>query len=90
MAEKIVYVTNTSNEDFQDAWDGKRIDFPVGETVALPEPVAAKLFGYGQTDRTPQIARLGWSATHNDLPKALERLDKFVISKNPPQKKKAA
>ena len=90
MAEKILYVTNTGDEVLSDFWDGKPYDFPCGETIAVPEYVAVQLFGYGEHDRTKQIARLGWSKTKTDMPQALAKLDKFSITRNPPQKKKAA
>lgn len=83
MAEKIVYVTNTTGENFVDQWDGKRIEFPPNTDVPVTESLAVNVFGWQQKDRSPQLARLGWSYTKNDLDKSLARLDKFVIREAP-------
>lgn len=83
MSEKIVYVTNTSSETLVDQWDGKKIEFPPNIDVAVTESLARQFFGWQQEDRSPQIARLGWSYTKNDLKQALARLDKFVIREAP-------
>lgn len=83
MAEKIVYVTNTTSETLVDQWDGKKIEFLPNVDVPVTESLARQLFGWQLPDRSPQIARFGWSYTKNDVTQALAKLDKFVIREAP-------
>ena len=81
----MVWVTNTGDEFFVDHWDGKPYSFAPGKTVEIEEHIARHFFGYGLPDRVPNLARLGWTKTLNDVPAALERLNKFVVSTVQPQ-----
>ena len=81
----MVWVTNTGEHFFVNNWDGKAYSFPPGKTLEVPEDVARIIFGYGVEDKMPVLVRLGWTKFATDVPKALERLDKFVISDTQPQ-----
>lgn len=81
----MVWVTNTSDEFFADMWDGKQYNFPPNKAIEVDVEVAQNIFGYGVQDRTPILVRLGWTKVTSDIPKALERLEKFVISDTQPQ-----
>lgn len=81
----MLWVTNTSDEFFADMWDGKQYNFPPNKATQVSVDVAQNIFGYGVQDRTPILVRLGWTKVTSDIPKALERLDKFVISETQPQ-----
>ena len=81
----MVWVTNTSDEFLIQHWDGKPISFPPGKDVELSKELAQIFFGYGVDDKVPTLVRLGWTKFATDVPKALERLNKFVISETKPQ-----
>lgn len=81
----MVWVTNTSDEFFADMWDGKQYNFLPNKAIEVDVEVAQNIFGYGVQDRTPILVRLGWTKVTSDIPKALERLEKFVISDTQPQ-----
>jgi hypothetical protein len=80
----MVWVTNTGDEFFVAHWDSKAYSFLPGKHVELPKGVAQFIFGYGVEDKVPTLARLGWTKFATDVPAALERLDKFVISETQP------
>ena len=81
----MVWVTNTSDEFFVTNWDGKPYSFPPNKSVELSDELAQIFFAYGVNDKVPTLARLGWTKIATDVPKALERLNKFVISDIQPQ-----
>jgi hypothetical protein len=81
----MVWVTNTSDEFLTQYWDGKPHSFPPKKSVELKEELAQFFFGYGLDDKFPVLVRLGWTKMATDVPKAMERLNKFVISANQPQ-----
>lgn len=81
----MVWVTNTSDEFLTQQWDGKSYSFPPKKSVELTEGLAQSLFGYGLNDKFPILVRLGWTKMATDVPLALARLNKFVISENQPQ-----
>jgi len=81
----MVWVTNTTDEFFVQNWDGKSHSFPPNKATELSVDLARIFFGYGVDDKVPVLARLGWTKVATDVPKALERLNKFVISETQPQ-----
>lgn len=81
----MVWVNNTSQEFLVDYWDGKAYSFSPNKAIEVPDHVAKHIFGYGLEDKVPVLARLGWTKTYLDVPKALERLNKFVITTEKPQ-----
>ena len=44
------------------------------------------IFGYGDDNKEPYLARLGWITTANDMEKGLELLSKWLFSTEPPKK----
>jgi len=81
----MIWVTNTSEDFFVTHWDGKPYAFSPGKSVELTEDLARVFFGYGVEDKIPTLARLGWTKFATDIPKAMERLNKFVISDTQPK-----
>ena len=81
----MVWVTNTTDEFFADMLDGKQYNFPPNKPIEISGDLAQNIFGYGVEDKTPILVRLGWTKVTSDIPKALERLEKFVISDTQPQ-----
>jgi hypothetical protein len=83
-----VWVSNSTKEVFEDMWHGDKYTFPPGKAVMVPLEVARHVFGYGLANRVPVLARLGWAVTSNDIPKGLERLNRFVISDEEPKEER--
>jgi len=81
-----VFVTNNSEKKLTDGYGGVFYEFKKGETVEIPENVARHIFGYGDPDKEPYLARLGWVISRNDLDKGLEILSQWEISTEPPSK----
>ena len=81
-----IYVTNNSDQDLKDGFGGVFFEFKKGSTVKIPEDIAKHVFGYGDDNKEPYLARLGWITTTNDLEKGLELLSKWVLSTEPPKK----
>lgn len=81
----MVWVTNKSDEFFADKWDGKDYIFPPNKSVEINDLLAQHIFGYGVENKTPVLVRLGWIKFSSDIPKAIERLEKFTITETQPQ-----
>ena len=82
----VIFVTNNSDKVWKDGYAGKFYIFGKGETVEIPIEVATHVFGYGDDNKEPYLARLGWITTANDLDKGLELLSKWELSTEPPKK----
>jgi hypothetical protein len=80
----VVFVTNYGDSEHTDSYLGVSYTFRRGVTLELPENAARELLGYGHTDKTPFVVRLGWPVTSLDVPQAIERLNKIEISREPP------
>jgi hypothetical protein len=80
-----VWVTNRSGEELTASWDGKKLSFRPNSPFEVPLHIAEQIFGYGQSDKTPVLIRLGWTKVSTDIPAALERLSKFEISETRPE-----
>lgn len=81
-----VFVTNNSDKKLEIDFAYKKYAFPVGVTVEMPMDAVKHLFGYGADDKEPYLARLGFIRLHSELDEGLEKLSKFEISSQPPQK----
>jgi hypothetical protein len=81
-----IFVTNNSDKKLTDGFSGVFYEFPKGKTVEIPEEVARHVFGYGDDNKEPYLARLGWIVSRNDLEKGLEVLSQWDISTQPPKK----
>ena len=81
-----IFVTNNSDQDLKDGFGGVFYEFKQGSTVEIPEEIAKHVFGYGDDNKQPYLARLGWAKTSNDLQEGLDRLAKWDLSTEPPKK----
>lgn len=82
----MIFVTNKSDKVLKDGYAGKFYTFGKGETVEIPLEVAKHVFGYGDDNKEPYLARLGWITTANDLEKGYDLLSKWLFSNEPPKK----
>jgi hypothetical protein len=78
--ESLVYVTNNSDVEFSDGYNGVVYDFKKGATLQVPETVARHVFGWGDEDKEPYLVRLGWIRSTVELAEGMSKLDKFQIS----------
>ena len=81
-----IFVTNRSDKKLKDGFAGVFYSFPKNETVEIPQEVARHIFGYGDDNKEPYLARLGWIVSQNDLEKGIELLNQWEISTEPPSK----
>ena len=58
----------------------KPVEFPIGQSVEVPEHLAQFMFGHGEVDKEPCLVRLGWVRLHSELEQGLEKLALFKIS----------
>jgi len=81
-----IFVTNYSDKKLKDGYGGVFYEFDPNKTVEITVDVARHIFGYGENNKEPYLARLGWITTSNDLDKGLEILAKWELSTEPPKK----
>ncbi len=81
-----IFVTNNSDKTLVDGWNGVEYTFKPNSTVEIPEVVAKHVFGYGDNDKEPYLARLGWIKSKNDLEEGLALLSKWELSTEAPKK----
>ena len=79
-----VFVTNESDTILADSWDGVRFILEPGKTVEVPVEFAIHVLGTESRDKSPYLARLGWSITANDVDEGFKKLEKFIVSNEPP------
>jgi hypothetical protein len=82
----IIYVTNNSDINLVDGWDGVQYTFKPGSTVEVPLSIATHIFGYGVDNKEPYLARLGWIKSKNDFENGLSILSKWDLSTEAPKK----
>jgi hypothetical protein len=75
-----VIVTNKTDVALTDGYNGVFYEFLKGKPVEVPVHVAKHVFGYGDENKEPYLARLGWIRSHSDLDLGIERLNKFEIT----------
>lgn len=80
-----VFVTNKWVKPIEFSYNYKPYCFPVGKTVEAPLDAVCHIFGHGDPDKEPYMARLALIQTKNDIPEGLKILEKFEISDKPPQ-----
>jgi hypothetical protein len=80
-----MWVTNNSEHDLEDGYDGKRYLFAKGQSVEVPPVVCNHVFGYGADNKVAYLQRLGWMKHSGELEKALDRLNKFSFSSERPK-----
>ena len=81
-----IFVTNLTEKKLIDGFAGVKYTFKPGEPLEVPIEVAKHVFGYGDENKEPYLARLGWIRTTNDLEDGLAILEKWVFSDRPPEK----
>ena len=81
-----VYVTNRWVKPIEFSFEYKPYRFPVGETVEAPLEAVRHIFGHGDEDKEPYMARLALIQTKMDIPEGLKILQKFEITAEPPKK----
>lgn len=59
----ILKVTNRHAVRYVDRYDGKDFEFMPNEPVVMSEEAARHIFGYGDPDKTPYLARNGKQTT---------------------------
>jgi hypothetical protein len=78
-----VTVTNTTETELVDHFDGVAYTFPPKKAVQVPNDVARHILGYGNPDKQDNVVRLGWAQFNTEVPKALARLARFKC--DPPE-----
>jgi len=81
-----VYVTNKWEKPITFSFEFHPYTFPVGETVEAPLDAVCHIFGHGDENKEPYMARLAMIQTRNDIPEGLKILSKIEISDKPPIK----
>ena len=84
-----VIVTNKGDTALTDGYGGGFYEFLRGKPVEVPVHVAKHVFGYGDENKEPYLARLGWIRSHSDLDSGIERLNKFEITSQPAQQNRS-
>lgn len=56
-----VFVTNRNTFVHEDRFNGHPYVFPKGEKVLIPIEAARHMFGFGASDKTEALVRLGWA-----------------------------
>jgi len=80
-----MWITNNSDKKLIDGYDGEKYEFLPGKSIEVPDIVARHVFGFGDDNKLPYLARLGWLTTEADFEKGLERLYKFSFSMEEPK-----
>jgi hypothetical protein len=81
-----LFVTWRGEEEFDAEFNFKTYQFRPNEPVEMSEAAVKHIFGHGQTDKEPYLARLGWVRLHSELKQALEKLAKVEITDQLPTK----
>ena len=81
-----VFVTNNTDYEVCDGYDGKFYDFPKNETVEVPIEIAIHVFGYDQEDKKPYLTRLGWVKSGADYKEGFKSLALVDIQLERPKK----
>jgi hypothetical protein len=81
-----VFVTNNTDKELTDGYDGVFYEFKKGETVEVPLHIAKHIFGYDDDDKLPYLARLGWIVNSTELKKGIDLLALVDIQLLPPKK----
>ena len=81
-----VFVTNNTDHELCDGYNGQFYDFPKGVPVEVPVEIAVHVFGYDQDDKKPYLTRLGWLKIGQDFKAALRDLEQVDIQIERPKK----
>lgn len=69
-----IVVTNGTEKTIKGRYAGQDHEFPVGVEVAVSADIARHIFGFGESDKTEALTRLGWMVSSSDAEVAYERL----------------
>ena len=81
-----VYVTNRGEKPLIHEFAFNNYKFPVDEPVEVSVDMARHVFGYEQEDKLPAMVRLGLCKSTNEIDEGHERLAKFEITLEKPEK----
>lgn len=84
-----VYVTNKSKNELITDYACKELVFPINKPVEISIAIARHIFGYGEVNKEPHMASLGFIKTTNDIPEGLKVLESFEITEELPQRNHA-
>lgn len=87
MANK--FVTNNWSKPIKFDYAFQVYEFPVGETIEIPEEAARHIFGYGEHNKESHLTRLGLARTNLDIPEGLKILSKFLITDEAPRQNRS-
>jgi hypothetical protein len=79
----VIYVLNKGSHALTDYFDGRAYEFPPNVCIGIPEEVARHIFGYGDDNKIPYLARHGWMKMNTDYDVAMNRLGQFSFSREP-------
>ncbi len=79
----MIYVTNKGAHPLADSYDGHVYEFPPNTCIGIAEEVAQHIFGYGDDNKIPYLARHGWMKMNTDYDAAMKRLSEFAFSREP-------
>lgn len=69
-----IAVTNETDKTIKGRYAGVDYEFPVGVAVEIHSDAARHIFGFGDSDKSFALGRLGWMIVSSDGDSALERL----------------
>lgn len=69
-----IVVTNETDKDIKGRYASVDYEFPVGVAVEIPSDAARHIFGFGESDKSSALGRLGWMIFSGDGDAALARL----------------
>lgn len=69
-----IVVTNNTEKVIKARYSGENYLFPVGEPITISESAAQHIFGFGNSDKTNALLRLGWMPTSDEYDNAIEKL----------------
>jgi hypothetical protein len=81
-----VYVTNRGEKPLIQDFAFTNYKFPVDEPVEISIEMARHVFGYEQEDKLSAMVRLGLCKSTNEIDEGHERLAKFEITLEKPEK----
>lgn len=77
----MIIIHNTLDEGVRGRFAGVDYDFPAGKDVPCDEEVARHVFGFGESDKSPALLRLGWIIPGQGRDTAEAKLAKIVFKK---------
>jgi len=79
-----IWVTNGSEKAIKGRYNGEDYEFPVGVPTPVEQDAAAHIFGFGVSDKSRALTRLGWYITSDQEEAAVARLAQIQFGASPP------